>query len=123
MRRRGLPCSSLCLMVKTIRGQGASMPVLHLATAFERVSHPVVWKWATYFNFIRRTLRVLCGYFEHQRKIQFERCAAEPFQTITAILPGSIWSCLLLRIVLRDALSAVTKDVPAWDDITPWPNR
>ena len=33
---------------------------------------------------------------------------AEPLQTLTAILPGSKWSCLLLRTVLQDALSEVT---------------
>ena len=36
-------------------------------------------------------------YFEHQRRMQFEGCAAEPHMTITAILPGSKWSCLRLR--------------------------
>ena len=36
-------------------------------------------------------------------------CVAEPLKTITAILPLSKWSCLLLRIVLQDALSEVTK--------------
>ena len=39
--------------------------------------------------------------------MQFEGCVAEPLQTITAIFPGSKWSCLLLRIVLQDALSVV----------------
>ena len=58
----------------------------------------------------RKTLRVLCGYSEHQRRVQFEGCVAEPLQTITAILPGSKWSCLLLRIVLQDALSEVMKN-------------
>ena len=52
---------------------------------------------------------MLCGYFEHQRRVQFEGCVAEPLQTITAVLPGSKWSCLLLRVVLQDALSEVTK--------------
>ena len=33
---------------------------------------------------------------------QFEGCVAEPLRTITAILPGSKWSCLLLRIVLQE---------------------
>ena len=33
----------------------------------------------------------------------------EPLTTITAILPGSRWSCLLPRIVLQDALSEVAK--------------
>ena len=87
-------------------GQGAV--VLDLVKAFERVSLPVVSAWATHFSFPRKILRVLCGYFEHQRRVQFEGCAAEPLQTTTA-LPGSKWSWLLLRIVLQDALSEVVK--------------
>ena len=56
--------------------------------------------------------------------MQFEGCVAEPLQTITAILPGSKWSCLLLLIVLLDALSEVAKIYPPLklrvvvDDIT-----
>ena len=102
--------------------QGAVALVLGLARASERVSLPVVWAWATHFRFPRR--RVLCGYFEHQRRVQFEGCAAEPLTTITAFLPGSKWSCLLLRIVLQDASSEVTKNYPSLklrvfvDDIT-----
>ena len=68
--------------------QGALASVLDLAKAFERVSFPVVWAWATHFNFSRKILRVLCGFFEHQRRVQFEGCAAQPLRTITAILPG-----------------------------------
>ena len=73
---------------------------------------------------VRKILRVLCGYFEHERPVQFEGCVAEPLQTITAFLPGSKWSCSLLRIVLQDALSEVTKIYPPLklkvfvDDIT-----
>ena len=40
------------------------------------------------------TVRRMCGRAAHE---------------ITAILPGSKWSCLLLRTVLQDALSEVTK--------------
>ena len=54
----------------------------------------------------------LASAFEHQRSVQFEGCAAEPLRTITAILPRSFWSCLLLRIVLQDALSEVVKIYP-----------
>ena len=36
----------------------------------------------------------------------------EPLRTITAILPGSKWSCLLLSVVLQDALSEVTEIYP-----------
>ena len=67
---------------------GAVALVLDLAKAFERVSLPVVWAWATHFSFPRKILRVLCGYFEHQRRVRFEGCVAEPLQTITAILPA-----------------------------------
>ena len=93
----------------TAEDRGAVALVLNLAKAFERVSLPVVWAWATHFSFPRKILRVLCVYFEHRRRVQFEGCVAEPLQTITAIFPGSKWSCLLLRIVLQDALSEVTK--------------
>ena len=94
--------------------QGAVALVLDLATTFGRVSLLVLG-----LDFPRKILRVLCG-----RRVQFEGCAAEPLKTITAILPGSKWSCLLLRIVLQDALSEVTKFFPSLklrvfvDDIT-----
>ena len=48
--------------------QGAIMLVLDLAKAFKRVSLR-----ATYSNFSRMILRVLCGYLERQRKLQFGR--------------------------------------------------
>ena len=85
---------------------------MDLAKAFERVSLPVVWAWATHFSFPRKILRVLCGYFEHQTRVQLEGCVAEPLQIATAIFPGPKWSCLLLRIVLQDALSEVAKIYP-----------
>ena len=90
---------------------GAVASVLDLAKAFERVSLPVVFAWATHFSFPRKILRVLGGYFEHQRRVQFEGCAAEPLKTIG-------------RVVLQDALSEVTKIYPSLklrvfvDDIT-----
>ena len=90
--------------------QGAVALVLDLTKDFERVSLPVIW--ATHFSFLGKILRVLCGYFEHQRRVQFEGCAAEPLTTITAILPGSKWSWLLLRNVLQDVLDEVTKNYP-----------
>ena len=46
------------------------------------------------------------------RRAQFEGCVAEALQTIMAILPGSKWSCLLLRIASQDAMSEVTKIYP-----------
>ena len=54
--------------------------VLDLSRAFERVSLPVVWAWATHFKFPRKILRLLCGNFEHQWRVQFEGCVAERVQ-------------------------------------------
>ena len=67
---------------------------------------------------------MLCGHFQHHRRVQFEGCVAEQLQTITAILSGSTWSCLLLDFVLQDAFSEVMKVYPPLkrkvfvDDIT-----
>ena len=77
---------------------GAITLVLDLAEASERVSRPVVYAWATHFNFSSKILRVLCGYFEHQRWVQFEGRVAEPLQTVAAILLGSDRSCLCTRL-------------------------
>ena len=52
--------------------QGAITVVLDLATTFERVSLPVVLASVMHFNLPRKILRVLCGDFEHQRRVQFE---------------------------------------------------
>ena len=52
--------------------QGEVALVLDLAKAFERAGPPVVLAWATHFCFPRKILQVLCGYFEHQRRVQFE---------------------------------------------------
>ena len=92
--------------------QGAVALVLDLTKGFERVSFPEVWAWASHFSFPRKILRVLCVYFEHQRRVQFEGCAAEPLRTITAILLRSKWSCLRLRMALQDALSEVIEIYP-----------
>ena len=54
------------------KDQGADALVLDLAKASERVSLPGVWVLTTHFSFPRKILRVLCGYFEHQRRVQFE---------------------------------------------------
>ena len=92
------------------KDQGAITLVLAVAEPLERVCVVVVWDW-------RRNSGKFCvfffsGYFGHQRRGQFEGCVAEPPQTITAILPGSKWSCLLLRVVLQDASSEVMKVWP-----------
>ena len=77
--------------------QGAVALVLDLAKAFERVRpSPVVWALATSNTTGECSLQV----------VRQSHCKT------SAILPGSRWSCLLLRIVLQDALSEVTKIYP-----------
>ena len=90
------------------KNQGAVALVLDSAKAFEGVSFFVVRAWATHLSFPRKIVRVLCGYFERQRRVQFEGCVSEPLHSITSILSGSTWSCSFLRILLQDALSEVT---------------
>ena len=41
--------------------QGAITPVPDLVLAFERVSLPVVWAWATFFNVPKKILRLFCA--------------------------------------------------------------
>ena len=100
--------------------KGAVTVVLAWANVFERVSLAVVWAWPTHLDVPRKIWR---GYFEHQRRVQFEGCVAEPLQAITANFFGSKWSCSL-RVVLQDALSEVMKVYPPMklqvfvDDIT-----
>ena len=64
--------------------QGAVALDLDLAKALERVRPPCGLGVGDVLQ--------LRGYFEHQRRVQFEGCAAEPLQTISATLPGSKWS-------------------------------
>ena len=103
------------------RNQGATALVLDLAKAFERVSLPVVLAWATRFNFPWKILLRAPAVCTVSR--MWER---RP--TITALLPGSRLSCLLLRIVMQDALSEVTKNLlplkltVSVDDITAFIN-
>ena len=91
---------------------GAVTLVVGLDKAFQEVQQNVVWAWAMHLGFPQRVLRILCGYFQHQRRVIFEGSVADPLQTITAILPGSRWICLLLRVVLQDALGEVLKVYP-----------
>ena len=105
------------------KDQGAGALVLDLAKAFERVSLPVVWAWARHFSFPRKILRMLCGYFEHQRRVKFEGCVAEPLRTITPSCQGQS-GVACFHVVLQDALGEVTKNYPPLklrvfvDDIT-----
>ena len=50
----------------------------------------------------------LIGILSSRGKVHFDGCVAEPLQIITAILPGSKWSCILLRIVWQKRTCGVT---------------
>ena len=74
------------------------------------VSVSQLWgDWATHVN----VPAMRCGYFVHQRRLQFERCVAEPLQTITAIFRGSKWSGLLLSCGVAIRVERSDEGVPA----------
>ena len=50
--------------------------------------------------------------FSVPANVIFEACVAGPLPTMTAIVPGSKWSCLLLPSVLQDVFSEVLKLYP-----------
>ena len=52
--------------------QRATTLMVDLIKECVRVSSPVVWAWATHFHLSSRILRVLCGYFEHWRRVRFK---------------------------------------------------
>ena len=66
-------------------------------------------------GFPQRILRVRCGSFQHQRRVIFERCVADPLQTITAILPGSNWTCLLLSYFASGRAGQSAQGVPTFE--------
>ena len=76
-----------------------------LAKAFERVSLLVVWAWATHFCFPRKTFQLLCGYFEHQWRVQFEGCPAEPQDALGEV--RRICPSLKLRVFVGDITALV----------------
>ena len=88
--------------------QGALALVLDLPKEFEWVSLPVVWAWATHFSFPRKSCECCAGSLS-TRGVYSSKDVREPLTTITAILPGSKWSCLLLRIALQDAFSEIDR--------------
>ena len=90
--------------------QGALALVLDLAKAFERVSLPVVWAWAT--RFPRKILRVLCGVFRTPEASSVRRMCGRANTDHHGHLAG-VQVCLHQRIVLQDALSEVTKKLPS----------
>ena len=78
---------------KAKEDQGAVALALDLTKAFERVSLPVVWAWATHLSFPRKILRVLRGDFEHQGRVQFEGCVAETSRPSCQGQSGAVCFC------------------------------
>ena len=47
--------------------------------------------------------------------MQFEGCVAEPLQTITAMLPGSKWSCLFFTHCSAGCVERSHKNLPVFE--------
>ena len=59
------------------------------------------------FKFPQRLLIVLCGYCAHEKRLGYGDSFSELLSTVTASLPGSKLSVLLLKIVMKDATTKV----------------
>ena len=95
-------CDALLEMERFGYETGATQQGLDLAMAFAKVSVPVVWSWAVHLHVPKRILRMLCGYFLHQRGVQFEGCFAKP--------PGHLAGINVeLCHKMQDALSEVLR--------------
>ena len=93
--------------------QGAVAKVLDQAEAFERVSLPVVCSWATHFNLLKKIMRVLCWVLRSSAACSVRRMSGAAAPDYHGHSSWVKVSCLLLRIVLWDALGEVTKFYPA----------
>ena len=95
------------------RAQEEDQGVVALVLDWRRPSSGSVFLWCgpgLRTSVSQQRSRECCAVFhEHPRRVLFEGCVAEPLRTITAILPGSKWSRLLLRVVLQDPLGEVTQ--------------
>ena len=76
------------------RSESRSIWSFDLAKTFERVSLLVVWASATHFNFPwEDTVRMLFGYLEQKRRVQFEGCVAEPLRVEMELLAVCAFCC------------------------------
>ena len=93
-----------------LEGQGAvAFLVLDLAKAFERVSLHVVWAWATHFSFPGRILRVFLWVFRAPEGCTVRRMCGRAAHDHHCYLARFQAELFVLRIVLQDSLSEVTK--------------
>ena len=99
------------------REEGAVSLIFDIAKAFDKVQWKAVDSGQCTSVFLRRILRILCGSFAHKRKLRLEDHISEPLPTITARLPGSKCSVLLLRIVMQEGRRTIFSCW--WHQLTP----
>ena len=58
---------------------------------------------------VQSSMTFAVRHFAHQRRVVFECSGAAPVQTNTSLLGGSMFSAVLLRLVMQVALRAVLK--------------
>ena len=86
--------------------KGAVTLLVGLAKAREKVQLKVVSQWETLFGLPQRILGILCGYFEHHRRVLFRKV----WRIFTSILLGSKWS--VLRSVMQHSMGDVLNIFP-----------
>ena len=74
--------------------------IMDLVKAFERVSLKVVWQWAKYYNFPLSVAAMVLQIFHFPRRVIVQGCTSEEVRTAAAIVAGSKYSVLLLKMVI-----------------------
>jgi len=74
--------------------------LLDLVKCFEKVQLDHVWRWGCYWGVPRALLRLILQVFSFQRTLIVEGSYSDPVRTLNAIVPGSVFSCAILHIVL-----------------------
>ena len=72
------------------------------------VQRKVVWCMVLHFGFPSDDTSSALLVLRTQKRAHFEGCAEDPLNTITATLPGFIWSVLLLHTVMEDPVGEIS---------------
>ena len=79
--------------------QGRAAALLDLVKCFEkdRVDH--VWKWGMFRKVATKLLRMGCVTYSMARRVQYRGSLSSEAETVTAIVPGSVFVIAALRMV------------------------
>ncbi len=91
----------------------ATVTIMDLVNAFERVSLEAVWRWELYLGFPKRLLHLVITYFGIVGRVVVGGCVSKHLSTITAIVAGSRFSVFYLWMVLTMPMRKLLKPLAA----------